>query len=242
MVTKRVLGAKKGRPEKPKIKAPKRTKGRPKKPLADDPERYLKAYIQASIDYQEWMESQGLISEKTSANKIAKYLLGIRHGRLPQGERHIITKNRNKITAEQNRAAMVNNEAFYVYAEPQNGAPVYRHVDGTEWRDTNTWHASAHNLLTELRRTREAPLEDSCRYWLAAMSMVWTACFRGDVSFAHSAERLTDAIGERIYFEAVMRPVMDAQATLRAAGLGSIPMAGWLSKACTPNELYKLTR
>jgi hypothetical protein len=243
MVTKRVLGAKKGRPEKPKIEAPKRPKGRPAKPIATDPERYLKAFIQALIDHEDFMESQGLISDKASANKIAEMLIGLRYGRLPEGGRHIETKEGGKITAEENLLAMMNGKPFYVYAEPKNGCAIYRSKEnGDRWRDGNTFRPTTHNVLKDLRLARNGPPDDPSRQWLAAMSMIWKDCFQSDISFSPVAERLADAIGEREYFQAVMKPVMIAHAALRDTGFqGEIPMAGWLAKICSPSKFDKLT-
>lgn len=93
MATKRIPGAKIGAPKK--IKAPKRARGRPEKQLSDDFVKYIKAFIQAHIDHQEFMKSQGLIDEKeaVSANKIAETTIALVYGHLPEPGTHFETKD-----------------------------------------------------------------------------------------------------------------------------------------------------
>jgi hypothetical protein len=222
VATKRKPGAVIGRPKKPG--AAKRGKGRPAKRLAEDPERYLKALVQAFMHRRDL----GLAPAAATDNKIAEGLVTLRYGRPSE--------------TEENIAAMMRGERCEFWADPRQGHIRWAgdinsvsETTGKKWRDKNIFRAPTDNLSRDLRRIRTAPVADPCRRWLAAMTILWLICFNGEIASRLFAAQLAELIGEGEYFRNRMMPVLARCAAMREAGLrGFTPPFSWLVQIVRP--------
>ncbi len=181
MVT-RPTGKPAGRPKKPRppIK-PKRPRGRPPKPLAADPDRYEIAYFQVAAD----RGYRAGISER----RIAETLAALRHGAL--------------VPTPENLSAMSAGKPYAVRAPAWRGRE-----GGFDWRNKNSFRPIADALRLKAHRMRKDPAADQDARWLDHMSWAWLICLERYVDLEGLAEYLADAVGEREYFDAWMRPML----------------------------------
>jgi hypothetical protein len=116
------------------------------------------------------------------------------------------------IDTPENIAAMMRGERYAVATEKYRSDP-----NKSDWRNKNAFRAIADDLRRKLRRIRSRGGPDA--QWLADMSAAWFICLQGFLELEGRAEDLASFVGERAYFDTVMRPMLHARSEQRKAGL-----------------------
>jgi hypothetical protein len=165
-------------------------RGRPHKPLAEDPDRYWLALTQAHIFCGKQIGISTL--------RVVETFAGLKHGR--------------PIKTPENLAAMARGERYAVATEKYRSDP-----NKADWRNKNAFRAIADDLRRKIRRIRSGGGPNA--QWLADMSAAWFMCLQGFPELEDRAEDLASFVGERAYFDTVMRPMLHARSEQRKAGL-----------------------
>ena len=179
-----------GRPRKEKTLTLKRRRGAPRKVLTDDPDRYFLALLQANID----AAAPGGISERRVVDTFAS----LRYGALDP--------------TTQNFALMEQGKPFRVHFDlsrhKTRGWVGANKSAAKGWLYQNAFRPFADDLRSKVRKIRSMPPTHPDRRWLAAMSIAWRICLRGDFRAKDCAEALAGAVGERAYFLSAMQPTL----------------------------------
>jgi hypothetical protein len=183
MVTK-PTGRSRGRPEKPKELAPKGSRGRPSKLPANDPDRYLLAFLQSQYD---------LAGGKIGRRKIIETWISFQDGSLYQ--------------TPEDASALMQGRPFRVLhktAFRKSGPPANVHGAGAEhWHQRNAFRPRSAAIHSKWLRWKR-----DFREWLETMSELWTICFSQNSSQLQKARSLAASIDENSYFERIMKPIL----------------------------------
>jgi hypothetical protein len=87
------------------------------------------------------------------------------------------------------------------------------------WRARNEFRPTADSVNHRLKLWRSAPLSNENARWLASMARIMRICFAGLEGRAEFAATLAADIGEKDYFDEVLRPILRDRAARRALGL-----------------------
>jgi|HubBroStandDraft_6_1064221.scaffolds.fasta_scaffold981469_3 hypothetical protein len=94
--------------------------------------------------------------------------------------------------------------------------------DSEAHRDQNGFMPLTDNLSRTLRRIRTRPPNHPDRQWLAAMTLGWLPCLRGDRDQTWGASLWASHAGETAYFYAFMLRQMIDRSRQRDTGVGSM--------------------
>jgi hypothetical protein len=191
MVTPRT-GRPRGRPPKPKIVKPARSRGRPPLPLSRDPERYYLALLSAHIEI-------GRLSG-VSEGLVLTTFAGFAFGR--------------PVQTPENLSNMERTGNYYV-----GMSGWLRGGESGAWRGRNSFRPLADNWRRKLSRIRTKPKGNPDKRWLQAMTLAWCPCLCGEQEDEGRAAYFAASAGEKEYFEATMRPIMNERWAQREAGV-----------------------
>jgi hypothetical protein len=202
-----------GRPPKPKIIEPARSRGRPPLPLSRDPERYFLALLSAHIEI-------GRLSG-ISECRVLDSFAGAREGEPIEQEDlncliQLALTDQSCGPRERRKLAVIERRG----ADGLVGLPKWKQgKKGSEWHSMNAFRPLADSYRRKLNVIRVKPPSDPDWMWLDRMTAAWRICLTGQIASARMAELLTSLLGENEHFDAVMRPVLRVRASQRMAGL-----------------------
>lgn len=179
MVTKKVPGAKRGRPSKP---------------LRLDPDRYRIARDQALIDHG--------MSKGLSEMQVLEALVSLRYGTLELGTPETRANFENFATGKPFKVKL-DSTKVKIQGDFEGDSP-----KGKPWSLKNVFHTLANNRNRKMRRARKNPAIDEDARWLAVTSFIWKICLNRRVDLTDCAEWMAAKIGETNHFNEEMRPLL----------------------------------
>jgi hypothetical protein len=204
MVTK-PTGRPRGRPKKAKSAKPKGKRGAPKKPLNDDPDRYLLA----------WTHAMRKLAPEISERRISEFWAIVKSGRVLSGPCEI--KGR-LVTPSENARALLAGKPFLVqhmngYGMPDlatNSKYIPAGVgSGVQWHEENAFRPLAQKIRVKYRHK-----VNKNENWLGEMTNLIILALTRNQEVLEKARELSESIGEKKYFEELLRKILLGQHAL----------------------------